>query len=310
MTLPTTPEHWAIHLSRLLKMVQDAHGGSRFPINIAGIAQDYSRQVYPDEPITLVQGMRMSPKFEGAFFPSPHKKGEWGIAYNENIQSRGRKNFTLAHELGHYLLHRKTSPSGIECEPRHMLDWKSEYAQIEAQANIFASYLLMPLDDVREQIAGQKPTMALMEHLANRYEVSRVAAILKWLDMTDKRAMLVVGKDGFIDWSRSSEPLLKSGVFYRAKQETTELPAASLAAKRDPLFDNFTGLKHTKGVWLGNEDVLEMTVLAKTGEITTTLLIYPDDAPVRFAEREEEPELMDAYDKFSNKVGGDYVEYK
>ena len=298
MTLPTTPEHWAIHLSRLLKMVQDAHGSDRFPIKIAEIAQDYSRQVFPDEPITLVQGMRMSQKFEGMLLPNPHKKGEWGIAYNENIQSRGRKNFTLAHELGHYLLHRKISPAGIECEPRHMMDWKSEYAQIEAQANIFASYLLMPLDDLRDQIKGQKPTMALMEHLASRYGVSRIAAVLKWLDMTDKRAMLVVGKDGFIDWSRSSEPLLKSGIFYKARQDTIELPAVSLAAKRDSAFDNHSGLKQPKGVWPGNEEVFEMTVLAKTGEITTTLLIYPDDSPNRFVEKKEEVTL-DTYEKFT-----------
>jgi len=60
-----------------------------------------------------------------------------------------------------------------------MLDWKSEHGQIEAQANTFASFLLMPLDDFREQIRGQAITMALMRHLADRYEVSITAAILE-----------------------------------------------------------------------------------------------------------------------------------
>lgn len=299
MTLPTAPEGWAIHLSKLLKAVQDAHGGNRFPINIAGIAQDYSRQVFPNAPITKVEGMRLSQKFEGALIPNKDK-GEWAIVYNENIQSPGRKNFTLAHELGHYLLHRHISADGIQCEPRQMLDWKSVYGQIESQANVFASFLLMPLDDFREQVSGQKPTMELMIHLADRYGVSKSAAILKWLDITDKRAMIVVAKDGYIDWAWSSDRLIKSGIFYRARQDVIELPEASLAAKRDATIDNIVGIKHPKGVWLGNEEVHEMTVLAKVGEVSTSLLIYDDAAP-RFSDNEE-PELMDAFDKFTTST--------
>lgn len=296
MTLPTTAEGWAIRLSQICKSV---FGGNHFPINIADIAQEFSRMVFPDEPITLVQPMNMSSKFEGAFFPHPSGNGQWGIAYNENIQSRGRKNFTLAHEFGHYLLHRRIKPSGIECEPKYMLDWKSEIGKIEGEANVFASYLLMPFDDVREQAKGNKPTMALMEHLANRYAVSRIAAILRWLDATNKRAMLVVGKDGFIDWARSSDALYKSRIFYKARQETIELPPNSLAAKHNALFGNAKGIMHPKGVWPGNEEVFEMTVLAKTGEITTTLLIYPDDAPNRFIEKDEE-DVFDTFDKFNS----------
>lgn len=298
MTLPATPEAWANHLSRLLNAIQSAHGGDRFPINIAAIAYDYSRQVFPDEPVALVQGMDMSKRFEGALVPNG--KGEWGIFYNENIISSGRKNFTLAHELGHYLLHRQRGI--IQCEPREMLDWTSEYGQIEAQANIFASYLLMPLDDFRVQIKGQKPTIELMRHLQDRYQVSLSAAILKWLAITDKRAMIVIGKEGFIDWARSSSPLLKSGVFYRARQNVTELPGASLAARRDISIDNIKGVIHPKGVWPNNEEVQEMMVLSQDGEITTSLLIYPDEAPFKRYEDDEEPEQIDTYEKFTRSV--------
>src|SRR5665213_1442056 len=106
MTLPTTAEGWAIRLSQLLNVFA-ANGGDRFAINIAAIAYDYSKQVFPDTPITRVEGMNMSKRFEGALVPNPDGNGEWGIFYNENIRSTGRRNFTLAHELGHYLLHRE-----------------------------------------------------------------------------------------------------------------------------------------------------------------------------------------------------------
>jgi Thiamine pyrophosphate enzyme, C-terminal TPP binding domain/IrrE N-terminal-like domain len=235
------------------QIFHEAHGLDRFPIKIASIATEYSRNVFPDAPITKVEGIELSAKFEGMLLPHPNRNGEWGIIYNNSITSKGRINFTLGHELGHYLLHRHLSPEGFRCSSRDMLDWKSEHGQIEAQANTFASFLLMPLDDFREQIRSQAITMALMRHLSDRYEVSITAAILKWLGITDKRAMIVVSKDGFIDWAWGSKRLFKSGIYYRARQETVPLPELSLAARRDPSIDAEIGFVHPKGVWVGNE---------------------------------------------------------
>ncbi len=152
---------------------------------------------------------------------------------------------------------------------RDMLDWKSEHGQIEAQANTFASFLLMPLDDFREQIRSQAITMALMRHLSDCYEVSITAAILKWLGITDKRAMIVVSKDGFIDWSWGSKRLFKSGIYYRARQETVPLPELSLAARRDPSIDAEIGFVDPKGVWVGNEEVNEMRLMPDCDEEDT-----------------------------------------
>ena len=64
---------------------------------------EYSRNVFPDAPITKVEGLDLSAKFEGMLLPHPNGNGEWGIIYNSSITSKGRINFTLGHELGHYL---------------------------------------------------------------------------------------------------------------------------------------------------------------------------------------------------------------
>lgn len=301
MSLPTTPEGWAIHLTKLVKVFHEIHGLERFPIKVASIATDYSQQVYPDEPITMVEGMAMSRNFEGMLMPHPDGNGEWGIVYNDGLSSRGRINFTLAHELGHYLLHRKLSPQGLQCSGRSMLDWRSELGQIESQANTFASYLLMPLDDFREQIQDHPVTLDLMRHLADRYEVSVTAAILKWLGFTAKRAMIVIGRDGFIDWARSSDPLLKSGIFYRARQQITPLPDQSLAARQDLSLNNECGTKHPKGVWPGNEEVHEMMIFSPEHNMSISLLIYPNDGPMRRWDMDaEEPREWDTYDQFAS----------
>ena len=57
MKLPSTPQAWAIHLSRLVKIFHDAHGLDTFPIKVKPLAMEYSRQVFPDAPITLVDGI-------------------------------------------------------------------------------------------------------------------------------------------------------------------------------------------------------------------------------------------------------------
>ncbi len=157
----------------------------------------------------------------------------------------------------------------------------------------------MPLDDFREQIKGRAIDIEVMTELAGRYAVSLTAAILKWMTITDKRAMIVVGKEGFIDWAWSSEPLLKSGVFYRARQIVTELPAASLAEREVDRDTGRHGIDHPAGVWLGHEPVREMTVFSPGNEMSISLLLYPDQAPSRWetVELEEEP-TQNSYDTF------------
>ncbi len=65
MKLPTTPQGWAIHLSKLVKIFHEVHGLDRFPIKIASIATEYSRNVFPGAPITKVEGLDLSAKFVG-----------------------------------------------------------------------------------------------------------------------------------------------------------------------------------------------------------------------------------------------------
>ena len=299
MSLPTTPQSWANRLTKILSVHQAVHGLPRFPLDVAALAQDFSRQVFPDAPITMVGGLNMSKGVEGMLMLRGDGSGEWGIIYNESIRSAGRRNFTLAHELGHYLLHRHLHPAGLKCTNRNMADWDESVTRIEGEANTFASFLLMPLDDFRAQIKGRSIDIDVLTELAGRYAVSLTAAILKWMTITDKRAMIVVGKDGFIDWARSSEPLLKSGVFYRARQEVTELPPASLAAQEVDWDTGRHGHHHPAGVWAGSEPVREMTVFSPGNEMSISLLLYPDRAPSRWemAELEEEPTL-DTFDKF------------
>ena len=71
------------------------------------------------------------------------------VALRRTIAEQGRKRFTLAHEIGHYLL-----PNQQEalrpCVPMQIESWSAENTGSEIDANTFAAEVLMP----RERIAG------------------------------------------------------------------------------------------------------------------------------------------------------------
>ena len=202
MTVAFGPERWAIEITKVLNLVL---GPEHFPIDVIRVAREYTAQRFPRDAITMAQGANL-PGFDGALYPAPAGKTGWGIVYNNALASPGGINFTLAHEFGHYLLHRLAYPDGIRCGEQDVVRWDFDYGQIEHQANRFAANLLMPLDDFRRQIdARAKVDIDVISSCAERYRVSLMAAILRWLTYTERRAVLVVSPDDFVLWSRSSD---------------------------------------------------------------------------------------------------------
>ena len=251
--------------------------------------------------MTLVKGDRL-PGFDGALYRAPaHKKG-WGIIYNKAVGSRGRINFTLAHEFGHYLLHRQEHPDGIECSQEDMVRWDSAYGRIEQQANVFAAGLLMPFDDYRRQIEPKvKPTLDDIGGCAERYRVSLTAAALRWLQYTSRRSVLVVSRDDFILWSRSSPRALKSGAFFRtAGQPPLPIPDASLSKQGSALANGKSVVVHDAGVWL-SEPCEEVALLSDRYDFAISLLHLDDVAP---QSTPEDDEVEDTYDRMVARTPG------
>ena len=282
MTLPTTPRAWATRLTLVLNQVM---GADRFPVKVAALARDYSRQLYPGDPIIDVRGDNL-PGFEGALMRVPGRKG-WAVFYNDRIAAPGRINFTLAHEFGHYLLHRIAHPDGIHCSTDDVAGRTTELRVIEREADLFAADLLMPLDDFRRQIGAKDAvTIDHLSHCADRYEASLIAVTLRWLAYTERRAIMVISRDGFMLWSRSSETALRTRAYFRTSGPPVEIPEASLAARQDVLTDIRAGIRHPAGVWL-REEAHEMTVFATHYDFVISVLLL-GDAPERLVQPDDE----------------------
>lgn len=260
------PRAEAIKLTRLWQAV---HGQS-YPIRAGALAVEWSRQVAPAEPIGEVQAQELN-GFEGGLFWLKNR-GEWVVLYKPHENSPGRSNFTIAHEFGHYVLHRKRQAQ-FQCSDDDAL---GQGATIEREADEFASYLLMPINDFREQVASKHMTLEVMGACADRYEVSLTAATLKWLSFTTQPAILVTARDGMVLWWRASDsarrlafPNIRSGM---------ELPAASLAASPSAVAvspqDFRLGVVHGPGVWLPGVEVREMAIMSDRYDMTISLLVF------------------------------------
>ena len=83
-------------------MLREVLGDDRFPVDVQALAREVSRNNV--DPIRKIVGGDL-PGFEGMLRPH-RKRPEWHIVYNDDKRYRGRVRFTIAHEFGHYQLHR------------------------------------------------------------------------------------------------------------------------------------------------------------------------------------------------------------
>lgn len=282
---PATPGAWANLLSK-------AWGRDRFPIDVKLIARDISsRQA---DRITEIRGGDIG-ELEGMLIK---RETGWYLLYNDQVQSSRRINFTIAHELGHYLLHR-SEENAFRCSTEDLLDWGSVARRREADADKFSAMLLMPLDDYRNQVESAKVDFELLGACANRYGVSLLAAIRQWIHFTSRRAVLVVSRDGFIKWSWSSKKALRTKAFFRFSKETIAIPEASVAAQTMRHPDERTGIELPARVWFKDEpadtSVQEMRIVSDQYDLIISLLVLPDRDPWERGDDEEDEPLVDTY---------------
>ncbi|MCJ2036136.1 ImmA/IrrE family metallo-endopeptidase [Methylobacterium sp. J-068] len=290
-SLEKSPLRWA---NQLTKMLDLAKGQDRYPVDVEELILEYSRTVWPDDPVLKVVSQPLK-GFEGALVPVHEDPRGWLVISNSTA-SAGRRRFTVAHEAGHYFLHRHRLPNGIHCKEEDVS--RRAGKDIEKEADAFAAALLMPLHDLRRQVDPKvRPTLVELGALAERYGVSLTAATLRWLEYTERRSLMVVSTDGYACWARSSDPAYRSGRFIKTSGPPHEIPAVSGAARPDMADACRAGISHPSGVWF-EEEVEEFTVHATALDQVITILHFGDAKP-RWSVTDEEPE-PDVFDRFAS----------
>ena len=287
---------------RITLMLDTVLGADRFdraPVDIKALALEYSANVAPDGRIHEVVE-RDIPGCVGALVCSETQPRQWAIMYNRG-QSDGRRAFTIGHEFGHYVLHRQTIETdasydlAIYCDEEAVTQRDGQ--GIEQEADAFAAALLMPFHDFRAQLSAKaRPDFEKLGALAKRYGVSLTATILRWLEYTETRAMLVVSNEGFAHWAKPSKIALKSGRYIRTKNKVYELPMLASAITRNFSQEAKSGIPQNAGVWFP-EPVVEMCLRSDRYDQELTLLHFETRSPW---EHEEEA-FEDSFDRFPGR---------
>lgn len=109
------------------------------------------------------------------------------ISVNSNLQFEGRRRFTIAHELGHYEMHRNSLE--VHDENESTLSWfddkvnRTKKGIQEAEANQFASELLMPSELFIAECSKEKFSPDLVRRLSDRFKTSRTSIAFRYLEL-------------------------------------------------------------------------------------------------------------------------------
>lgn len=114
------------------------------------------------------------------------------LVSNSENQYATRTRFSIAHELGHWELHKDIANS-IECDKRAMNEWFGSQKEKtrEIQANEFASELLLPEIFLEREIKKTGPSFSLIRDIADRYETSLTATARRFVSLTPEACALV-----------------------------------------------------------------------------------------------------------------------
>ncbi|MFN0213167.1 MAG: ImmA/IrrE family metallo-endopeptidase [Saprospiraceae bacterium] len=125
------------------------------------------------------------------------------ITYDKRIEQQAKRRFVIAHELGHYEMHRNLIEA-IHLDPeRNFCEWLAT-GRHEVEANQFAAELLMPSVLFGPAVKGQFD-LNLIKRVADEFQTSITATLLNYRDQGSFSVAIVYSENGWIKWATCSE---------------------------------------------------------------------------------------------------------
>lgn len=126
------------------------------------------------------------------------------IAVNQSIREFTRKRFTIAHEIGHYLIPSHRLLQNV-CTGNMVESWQNGLNTPELEANDFAAELLLPATYVREPLKLNDPSLSTISRVANEFETSLTATALRFVALTDLACVVIWSRAKRAQWYRCSQ---------------------------------------------------------------------------------------------------------
>ena len=182
-------------------------------------------------------------------------------------RSRQRRRFSIAHELGHFLIptHRIPADGLLECTPTQLKIRSSRgpdpRARMEFEANQFAAMLLMLPPILRLQLRqARQPSLPELVRLAQMFDVSKEAMARAFVDHARQSLAVIIVKDGTVVRTYRHErsfpwPDIKRG---------DQVPADSIWHQRNLLLGDCTDTEECDAeTWLSVMEASKVDVMTE-----------------------------------------------
>lgn len=127
------------------------------------------------------------------------------IVVSSKINNKERERFTIAHEIGHVILHH----GNTACMKSDIGDfYPNTHVVKESQANSFAAAFLLPPRIVNECARDNEVSVNMAGKLSKRYRISLTAATIALVKASPYSTCLFVQSGGKIQYSVASENCL------------------------------------------------------------------------------------------------------
>lgn len=139
---------------------------TKLPVDIRGLAKELG---------VPIKAATLPPNISGEIRPDGNGNFVIRVSRHDSV---GRQNFTVAHELAHFMLHRPLIGSGITDDALYR---SNQSDKVEAEANRLAADILMPADKVaeRRQVIERFGLSDVTEALASTFAVSPAAMSIR-----------------------------------------------------------------------------------------------------------------------------------
>ncbi len=210
------------------------------------------------------------------------------VLLNGNVPEAGRRLFTLAHEVGHFIMPGHGREASL-CRAADIETWDASVRATEREANEFAASILMP-EAVCRPFVREEPSMRVVDAMREACGTSLTATLVRYVRMSSFAVAMVRVEGGVVKWAiRGPEfgAAIKRGPVHRES-----FAADAVAGRAVP--QDFESVPAT--AWLYDDAVidgsriLEASVAMPRYDAVVTLL-YMRDRVLRARDEPEDDEL-------------------
>jgi Zn-dependent peptidase ImmA (M78 family) len=186
-----TDERWTSLPVQRAREISHKLGLKSYPIDL--------RQVIESLDISFKEVNIDDHSFDGCAI----KEGEtMGIMINSSVKYSARKNFTIAHELGHCCIESHLEPI-YRCSQRNIESFDPGFIK-EREASEFATELLMPESIFHYDACRVPISFRGIIELSEKYGASLTATAIRYIKCSEEKCALLLSNDQGIIWGIKS----------------------------------------------------------------------------------------------------------